>query len=69
MAFPPVIAAYLARACQDNGLIGRAVAGSALAFCPPLIITEAQVDELAEKLSKGLDKTLAHVKEQGLIAA
>jgi 4-aminobutyrate--pyruvate transaminase len=67
--FPPAVADYLAQACAEHGLIGRAVAGSALAFCPPLIITEEQVDELADKLSKGLDQTLAYVKEQGLLAA
>ena len=67
--FPPAVAGYLAQACTEHGLIGRAVAGSALAFCPPLIITEEQVDELADKLSKGLDQTLAYVKEQGLLAA
>ena len=40
-----------------------------LPACPPLIITEEQVDELAAKLSKGLDQTLAHVKGRGLMAA
>ena len=68
-AFSPAVAGYLAQACQEHGLIGRAVAGSAFAFCPPLIITEEQVDELGEKLAKGLDQTLAHVKSEGLIAA
>jgi len=68
-AFPPAVAGYLAEACLEHGLIGRAVAGSALAFCPPLIITESQVDELAEMLSKGLDQTLEHVKKQKLLDA
>jgi len=68
-AFSPAVAAYLAQACQEHGLIGRPVAGSAFAFCPPLIITEEQVDELAEKLAKGLEQTLAYVKTEGLIAA
>ena len=47
--------------CQDNGLIVRAVAGTSLAVCPPLIITVEQVDELIEKLSRSLDETLADV--------
>jgi adenosylmethionine-8-amino-7-oxononanoate aminotransferase len=67
--FPPAIAGYLAQACLEHGLIGRAVAGTALAFCPPLIINEAQVDELIEKLAKGLDQTLEHVRKEGLLAA
>ena len=67
--FPPAIAAYLAQACLEHGLVGRAVAGTSLAFCPPLIITEEQIDELAEKLGKGLDQTLDYVKREGLLAA
>ena len=47
-------------ACQHNGLIVRAVAGNSLALCPPLITTEAQVDEIMEKLGKALDSTLEH---------
>jgi 4-aminobutyrate---pyruvate transaminase len=63
------VGSYLQQACQDNGLIGRAVAGSSIAFCPPLIITHAQVDELIEKLSVSLDQTLAFVKENALLVA
>ena len=48
-------------ACQHNGLIVRAVAGNSLALCPPLITTEAQVDEIMEKLGKALDSTLEHI--------
>jgi len=66
---PPSAAAYLQQACTENGLIGRAVAGTAFALCPPLIISEAQVDELVEALSRGLDQTLEHVRRQGLVAA
>lgn len=63
------VGAYLQQACQDNGLIGRAIAGSSIAFCPPLIITEAQVDELIEKLCKSLDQTLDHVKQKQLLVS
>lgn len=47
--------------CQENGLIVRAVAGTSLAVCPPLIITREQIDELVEKLSRSLDETLAFI--------
>ncbi len=53
----------------EHGLILRVVAGSSLAICPPLIITEAQVDELVEKLGRALDGTLAFVDKEGLRAA
>jgi adenosylmethionine-8-amino-7-oxononanoate aminotransferase len=67
--FPPSVAAYLTQACADAGLIGRPVAGTAFALCPPLIITETQIDELVEKLSIGLAATLDHVQREGLTRA
>jgi len=63
--FQPSVVGFLQQACQNNGLIGRAVAGTTIAFCPPLIITEEQVDELIEKLGRGLEQTLAHVGQTG----
>lgn len=42
--------------CQDNGLIVRNVAGCALALCPPLVISRAQVDELVDKLARSINQ-------------
>ncbi len=61
------IGAYAQQACQNHGMITRAVAGSSLAFCPPLIVTEAQIDEMIEKFAKALDDTLEYVTQQGLL--
>ncbi|MCR8922952.1 aminotransferase [Dasania sp. GY-MA-18] len=55
------------KTCQDNGLIVRAVAGSSAAFCPPLVTTEAQIDEMFEKFGKSLDQTLDFVKKENLL--
>jgi 4-aminobutyrate--pyruvate transaminase len=55
------VAAYCSSACQEAGLIVRNI-GDTIAFCPPLIISEDQVDELFDKFSIGLDKTLAWLK-------
>lgn len=52
--------------CQNAGLILRALPGNSLAICPPLIITEAEVDELFDRLEKGLDATEAWVTKEGL---
>jgi len=52
------VGAHAQLRAQENGLILRAVAGSSLAICPPLIITERQVDELVDKLGRALDQTL-----------
>jgi putrescine aminotransferase len=50
--------------CFANGLIMRAV-GDRMIVAPPLVITRAQVDELASLARKCLDLTLADVKSRG----
>ena len=55
------IGGYCQQRCQEHGLIVRAVAGSSIAVCPPLIITEKQVDELVEKITHGLNDTAKFV--------
>ena len=62
--FEPAAAGYLQQACQDAGLIGRALAGTTFAVCPPLIITKEQIDEMIESLRKGLDATAAQYYAQ-----
>ena len=57
--FEPSAAGYLQQACQEHGLIGRALAGTTFAVCPPLVITAEQVDELIDCLRRGLDDTAA----------
>ncbi|MEX0914929.1 MAG: aminotransferase class III-fold pyridoxal phosphate-dependent enzyme, partial [Wenzhouxiangellaceae bacterium] len=44
-------------ACLEQGLVVRALPGDTIAICPPLIIDEAGIDELVEKLAAGLDRT------------
>lgn len=64
-----VIGGYAMQACQNHGMITRAVAGSSLAFCPPLICTKAHIDEMMMKLSKALDDTLAFAVKENLLVA
>jgi len=45
-------------ACLQEGLVVRALPGDTIAICPPLIIDEAGIDELVNKLAAGLDRTL-----------
>ena len=61
------VGGYAQKIAQDSGLLIRAVAGSSLGFCPPLIITEPQIDELIGKVSIALDKTLEHCHQYSLI--
>jgi len=55
-AFPdPVgsIGARLAELCHEEGLIIRNI-GDVIAFCPPLIITAAEIDELFDRFGRAL---------------
>ncbi|TGT49616.1 aminotransferase class III-fold pyridoxal phosphate-dependent enzyme, partial [Mesorhizobium sp. M00.F.Ca.ET.170.01.1.1] len=49
---------------QQNGVISRNM-GDAIAFCPPLIITEAQIDTLVDAFERSLDAALPQVHPQG----
>lgn len=53
---------------QELGLILRNIQDS-VAFCPPLIITEAQIDEMFDIAEKGLDRIEAWVRKEGARAA
>ncbi len=63
------VAGFCQLACEENGLILRALGGNGIAICPPLIISEAQVDELVDKLGRALDATLQHVADKQLLVA
>ena len=47
---------------HEHGVVLRNI-GDTICFCPPLIITEAQVDELVGRFSKALEDTTAWVKD------
>jgi 4-aminobutyrate---pyruvate transaminase len=49
------------RRAQAHGLIVRALGGDVIAFSPPLIITEAEIDEMIAKAELALTDTLAWV--------
>ncbi|MBP6775693.1 MAG: aspartate aminotransferase family protein [Piscinibacter sp.] len=50
--------------CFANGLIMRAV-GDRMIIAPPLVMTHAQIDEMAALIRKCLDLTLADVRARG----
>jgi 4-aminobutyrate--pyruvate transaminase len=62
------VGAYAQKAAQDQGLLIRAVAGSSLGICPPLIITTQQIDEMIEKLAEALDNSLDYCTQEQLLA-
>ncbi|MEX2482784.1 MAG: aminotransferase [Gammaproteobacteria bacterium] len=65
---PGKVGAVCLEHCQANGLICRAI-GDVMAFCPPLIITSEQVDELFDKFELALAATLEWANGEGLLAA
>ncbi len=57
--FPPErgVGAYLVRRAQEHGLILRTMAGDIVAFSPPLIISDAEIDELLARFDRALKDT------------
>ena len=51
------VAGAIAANALANGLIVRALPGDVIGICPPLIITEPEIDILFDKLEAGLAKT------------
>jgi 4-aminobutyrate--pyruvate transaminase len=56
------VGAYLVSRAQAHGLIVRVLMGDVIAFSPPLIITESEIDALLERTKLALDETLAWVR-------
>ncbi len=62
------VGAYLAARAQAHGIIVRAI-GDIIAVCPPLIVKEAEVDEIFDRLQSALDDTAAHAAKENLRAS
>jgi 4-aminobutyrate--pyruvate transaminase len=63
------VGAYLSSCALAHGLIIRPMAGDAIAFSPPLIITEAEIDDIVERFRLSLEDTYNMVSERGLVRA
>lgn len=50
--------------CQDHGLLLRAI-GDTIALCPPMIISESEINELFDRLELALADTEAWISQQG----
>ena len=55
------LGAWVTNKAADHGLIARALANDSVALCPPLIISEAQIDEMFDCLRRALDDAQAYV--------
>lgn len=56
-----------AKLIEKNGAVLRAI-GDTIAICPPMIITEAELNELFDRFEKGLDEAEAWVAKEELRA-
>ena len=54
--------------CHSHGLVLRPLADR-VAICPPLIITEAEIDELFDKLTMSLDQAADQLTRDGVRVA
>jgi 4-aminobutyrate---pyruvate transaminase len=57
---------FLVKRAHHHGVILRPL-GDSIAFCPPFIIKEAEIDLMFERFALALDDTLAMVRERGLM--
>ena len=55
---PGQLGGFVNRFVQDNGVISRNM-GDTLGFCPPLIITAQQIDDLFDRIAISLDQAQA----------
>lgn len=62
---PQGVGGRAAAIAEQEGLIVRAL-GDSIGFCPPLIITEAEIDEMFDRFSRALGATEAWVAKEGL---
>ena len=57
------MAARITEACLAEGLILRPLPGDVVGICPPLIIREDEIDDLFDKLDRGLARVHAARRE------
>ncbi|QPH54865.1 aminotransferase [Pontivivens ytuae] len=67
--FDPVgkVGPYLAMRLLEHGVILRAI-GDTLAFCPPMTISEDELDQLFAPIERCLDETLHWATREGMMA-
>jgi 4-aminobutyrate--pyruvate transaminase len=56
------VGAYFVRRAQAHGLIVRVLGGDVIAFSPPLVISEAEIDSMLERAERALSDTLSWVR-------
>ncbi|MEE4360591.1 MAG: aminotransferase [Pseudomonadales bacterium] len=67
-AFDPKlgVGARCAKFAEAAGVIVRPL-GDAIAFCPPLVVSEQEVHEIFDRFGRALDATYASLREDGIV--
>jgi len=56
----------LTKIMEENGVIGRASLNDTLCFSPPLVINEAEIDEMLGRVGKSLDALTVQIRREQL---
>ena len=62
------IGARLVALGQENGLILRSLPNDSIAFSPPLVIEENEVNEMLDRFGRALDALAVEIRREGLTA-
>ena len=62
------IGARLTKLGEDHGVILRALPGDSIAFSPPLVITEEEVDEMFDRFGRALDELTVQLRRESIAA-
>ncbi|HEX3672657.1 MAG TPA: aminotransferase [Rhizomicrobium sp.] len=63
------VAATVFALAQEEGVIARPLLSDRIAFCPPLIISDAEIDEMFDRFERGLNRGYDWAKREGLLTA
>ena len=58
------VGARLVKLAEGNGVIGRVCPGDVLVFSPPLIITQAEINEMLDAVEKSLDELTVQLRRE-----
>jgi 4-aminobutyrate--pyruvate transaminase len=60
------IGARAAKLLESHGVVGRAMVNESLGFCPPLIVTESEIDEILDGTEKMLNELALQLRREKL---